>query len=283
MTEIQNKLLDMLVWFDGYCRENDLRYYALGGTLLGAVRHEGFIPWDDDVDVGMPRADYEKLAQLMGNDIHDGYVLETEYSQDEKYCYTFTKLYDTSTTLIENVSTGLKRGLFLDVFPLDGLGNGTRPDMKWFHRIKNRNAFYIARITSVRKGRSPLKNLAAVLAKAIPGKIVNNRNLRIRISRMCKKYDFDTSGWVGSMLEDLWDNGIVPRAYFGTPTDYSFEGHLILGAEHADDFLTALFGDWRQLPPEEKRITHHDFVLCEIHKSYLEQQTAASAESSHFA
>ena len=62
MTEVQSKLLDMLVWFDRFCRENGLRYYALGGTLLGAVRHEGFIPWDDDVDVGMPRTDYEKLA-----------------------------------------------------------------------------------------------------------------------------------------------------------------------------------------------------------------------------
>lgn len=269
MTEIQSRLLDMMVWFDRFCRENGLRYYALGGTLLGAVRHEGFIPWDDDADVGMPRTDYEELARLMGNGIHDGYVLETETSEDEKYCYTFAKLYDTSTTLIEHVSTGLKRGLFLDIFPLDGLGNGPQPDMKWFHKIKNRNAFYIARITSIRKGRSFLKNLAAVLVKAVPGSIVNNRDLRIRISRMCKKYDFDASRWAGSMLEDLWDNGIVPRAYFGNPTEYPFEGHMIFGAEHAEEFLTALFGDWRQLPPEEKRVTHHDFVLCDLHKSYL--------------
>ena len=66
MTEIQAKLLDMLVWFDRTCRANGLRYYALGGTMLGAVRHRGFIPWDDDIDVGMPRKDYERLARLMG-------------------------------------------------------------------------------------------------------------------------------------------------------------------------------------------------------------------------
>ena len=269
MTEIQSKLLDMLVWFDGYCRAHGLRYYALGGTLLGAVRHQGFIPWDDDVDVGMPRKDYEKLAELMGSGIHDGYVLETEYSEDPKYCYTFSKLYDTSTTLIENVSTGLKRGLFLDVFPLDGLGNGPEPDMKRFHKIKNLNGFYIARVTRIRKGRSFLKNAATVAVKAIPGFILDNRKLRIRISRMCKKYDFDASDWAGSMLEDLWDNGIVPRSFFGTPADYPFEGHTILGAERADEFLTALFGDWRQLPPEEKRVTHHDFIECDVNKSYL--------------
>ena len=269
MTEIQGRLLEILTWFDAFCRENGLRYYALGGTLLGAVRHKGFIPWDDDVDVGMPRKDYERLARLMGNDIHDGYILETEYSADPKYCYPFAKLYDTGTTLIEHVSTGLKRGLFLDVFPLDGLGNGERPDMRHFRKIRNRNAFYLARVTSVRKGRSALKNLAVVLAKAIPDRIADNTVLRQKLSRICTEYDFDDSEWAGSLLEDLWENGIVRRKIFGIPKEYCFEGRPILGPEYADEFLTALFGDWRQLPPEEERIEHHDFVLCDIHRSYL--------------
>ena len=172
MTEIQTKLLDMLIWFDGFCRTNNLRYYALGGTLLGACRHQGFIPWDDDVDVGMPRKDYEKLAELMGLKIHDGYVLETEYSADPKYCYFFSKLYDTSTTLLEDVATGLKRGLFLDIFPLDGIGNGDRPDLQYYGKIKRKAWFYLARVTVVREGRSALKNLAAVLAKIILNRIV---------------------------------------------------------------------------------------------------------------
>ena len=270
MTEIQTKLLDMLVWFDGYCRVNGLRYYALGGTLLGALRHKGFIPWDDDVDVGMPRKDYERLAALMGGEIHSGYVLETEYSEDSKYCYPFSKLYDTSTTLTENVSTGLKRGLFLDVFPLDGLGNGEKPDWKWRRRIRRRYEFYLARITAVRKGRSPVKNLAVILAKAIPDSIADNTALRKKISSMGARYDFDESRWAGTMTEDLSDNGIVPRSWFGTPAEYPFEGHMILGAEHAEEFLTALFGDWRQLPPEDRRVSNHDFISFDLHRSYLD-------------
>ena len=86
---------------------------------------------------------------------------------------------------------------------------------------------------------------------------------------MCTKYDFDRSKWVGSLLEDLSDRSVVLRELFGTPTDYPFEGHQILGAEHADEFLTALFGDWHQLPPEEKRVTNHDFLICDLQQSYL--------------
>ena len=270
LTEFQTKLLNMLVWFDGFCRANGLRYYALGGTLLGACRHQGFIPWDDDVDVGMPRKDYERLAELMGDAVHEGYVLETEYSADPKFCYFFSKLYDTSTTLAENVATGLKRGLFLDVFPLDGIGNGDHPDLKTFNRIKHKAQFYLARVTSIREGRSFMKNLATVVAKFLPDRMVDNTALRKEISGMCKKYDFDSSRWAGSLLEDLSKHSIVPQYYFGTPTDYSFEGHQILGAEHADEFLTALFGDWHQLPPPEKRVTNHDFISCDLHRSYLE-------------
>ncbi len=269
MTEVQSKLLDMLVWFDRFCRENGLRYYALGGTLLGAVRHEGFIPWDDDVDVGMPRTDYEKLAGLLGGEIHDGYVLETVQSEDPKFCYPFTKLYDTPTTLAEHVSTGLKRGLFLDIFPLDGIGNGEEPDFGWFRKIKHRNQFYIARITAVRKGRSALKNMAVVLSKAIPGKVLDNRALRIRIDGMCRKYDFESCRWAGSLLGNWWEKELMAREIFGEPKEYRFEGHTILGIEHAEDYLTAIYGDWRQLPPEEKRFTHHDFIECDLHRSYL--------------
>ncbi len=269
MTEVQGKLLDMLVWFDRYCTENHLRYYAVGGTMLGAARHEGFIPWDDDADVGMPRKDYERLARLMGSENHDGYILETEYSEDPGFCYPFAKLYDTSTTLIEHVSTGLKRGLFLDIFPLDGLGNAERPDLRWFRKIKHRNQFFLARVCAVRKGRSFLKNLAVVLAKVLPDRLAENRALRIRISEMCRKYDFDRSEWAGSLLGNWWEKEIMPRKTFGEPKEYRFEGHRIFGVENAEEYLTAIYGDWRTLPPEDKRVTHHDFVLCDIHRSYL--------------
>ena len=90
---IQKKLIVMLAWFDTFCRENKLKYYAVGGTLLGAVRHHGFIPWDDDVDLAMPRKDYERLSRLMGTNEHNHYILETAYSDDRSFCFPYMKLY----------------------------------------------------------------------------------------------------------------------------------------------------------------------------------------------
>src|SRR5690554_3313505 len=96
LSEIQSKLLQMLKWFDGFCRENNLKYYAVGGTLLGAVRHQGFIPWDDDIDVAMPREDYRELEKLMSGKKIGFYVLETQNSLERDFCYPYTKLYDTT-------------------------------------------------------------------------------------------------------------------------------------------------------------------------------------------
>ena len=122
MTELQNRLLIMLKWFHEFCVEHNLRYFALGGTLLGAIRHKGFIPWDDDIDVGMPRADYNKLMEL-SDQIQSPYVLETPQSPAKDFIYAYCKLFNTDTTLIEKRKKNMKRVIYIDIFPLDGLGN----------------------------------------------------------------------------------------------------------------------------------------------------------------
>ena len=123
MNEMQSKLLDMMKWFHGYCEENGLRYYALGGTALGAVRHGGFIPWDDDLDVGMPRADYDRMISLCKNGTgNTRYRIEAP-GQNRDFIYPFCKAYDTETTLVENARIKAKRGVYIDIFPLDGIGN----------------------------------------------------------------------------------------------------------------------------------------------------------------
>ena len=98
---IQLKLLEMFKWYHEFCVDNNLKYYALGGTMLGAIRHKGFIPWDDDIDVGMPRDDYNKFIELTCNKKFGKYIVESIYDNNPDYYYGYSKLYDTSTTLIE--------------------------------------------------------------------------------------------------------------------------------------------------------------------------------------
>lgn len=269
LTDIQRKLLEMLRWFDGFCRENHLRYYAVGGTLLGAVRHEGFIPWDDDIDLALPRADYERLAELMKDQRFGDYVLESPKYADDSFCYPFTKLYDTTTTLIENKRRPIVRGVFLDIFPLDGIDDDIETGKAFLKKVSARYHLYLSLTGGIRKGRSFYKNAAVVTARLIPRCIVDPTALRISLDEMCRQYDFDRSLFVGNLLGAWGERELVTREIIGEPVEYPFEDMTVMGVEKYDEYLTSIYGDWRQLPPEDKRESHHDFVFLDLERSYL--------------
>ena len=120
--EMQTKLINMLKWYHEFCVTHKLRYYIVGGTMLGAVRHEGFIPWDDDIDVGMPREDYNRFLEICKGIQAHQYIVEAPTEENPEFKYLYAKIYDTTTTLVENVRNPINRGVFIDVFPLDGIG-----------------------------------------------------------------------------------------------------------------------------------------------------------------
>lgn len=266
--ELKTRLVEMVSWFHDFCQCNNLRYYALGGTMLGAVRHSGFIPWDDDIDIGMPRADYERLEELLAGKKNGKYVLETPNTEAEDFYYPFTKLYDTTTTLIENTRCRIKRGIYLDIFPLDGIGNTEQESRNNYELVNRKRNFLLTRTGGIRKGRSLYKNLAVIAARFIPG--INNKKLLADVVKECRKYDYDSCEWCGNLVGAWGFKEIMPRSIMGKPTPYKFESITVFGAEDADGYLTSLYGDWRKLPPEDKRVTHHDYVMCDLHKSYLE-------------
>lgn len=268
MNKLQEKLLSMLTWFDSFCRENKLRYFILGGTMLGAARHKGFIPWDDDIDVGMPREDYERFCKQVGNQLIEHFFVETVQSTDPAYSYTYTKIFDTNTTLIENIKEKLIRGVFLDVFPLDGIGDSEKEARRLYFKLSAKLNFYSTRVCAIRKGRSWWKNLAVYIMSGLP--IINNRALRINIDRTCKKRDYDASKWVGNLMGAWGFKELMPKSIMGKPREYCFEGLKVFGAEDFDGYLTHLYGDWRKLPPKDKQISHHDYLYMNLQKSYLE-------------
>ena len=268
-TEMQSRLLEMMKFFHDYCEANNLRYYTVGGTTLGAIRHGGFIPWDDDIDVGMPRKDYEKLIQIFGSVPREGYVIESIYSNNEDFYYAYSKLYDTTTTLIENTKTQVKRGMYIDIFPLDGAGGNEDEALKHYEPIDKKKKLLGLRTIKINTRRTWYKNILLYIVQAMPDAIISEKRLCNQIDSLCKRLDFDNSVFVGNLTGAWGKKEIMPRELFGKPTLHAFESIQVYVQEDTNGYLTHLYGDWRKLPPEEKRVSHHGYYL-DLHRSYLE-------------
>lgn len=270
MNDLQIKMLEMMSWYHELCEKNNLRYYVVGGTALGAIRHKGFIPWDDDIDVGMPRADYEKFQELVRTaDIGTRYKVEFP-SEKKDFVYPYGKVYDTSTTLIEHTRYKTKRGIFIDVFPLDGLGNDKDEAISNFEAIDRKYNLLATEVCALRKERGWYKNLAIIIARCIPPFILSARKLIRQIEELSKKNSFDESVYAANAVGNWHKKEIMRREWFGKPTLYDFETIKVYGPENYHEYLTQLYGDYMKLPPKEKQVSHHDYMYFNTEKSYLE-------------
>lgn len=268
MTPLQNKLLDMLEWYCEFCKKHKLNYYVTGGTLLGAARHKGFIPWDDDIDVCMPRPDYDMFIMLTKN-IGGKYYVDSPYDNSQDYLCTYTKIYDTTTTLIETGRYPIVRGVFIDVFPVDGAGNTIDSAISYYKKkIDPIKMFHMARITTVREGRSIGKNVFITATHLVPDWILDNRTLAKKVDEKCKARSYNNFEIVGNLMSTYREKSIFPKSIIGEYSEMEFEGIVVKGVQDYDAFLSLFYGDWRKLPPKEKQVTTHDFIKLDLTTPY---------------
>lgn len=249
--ELHAHVLEMGKEFDRICRKHGIPYYMLGGTMLGAVRHKGIIPWDDDMDFGIPRQYYAEFEKYAKEELPSKFRFIT-YRNSEYACLGIGKMYDSTTLFPEIYSVNAKEelGVNIDIFPLD-YTNGN----KGFFSINRymRSLFKIQKLLFVEaQNRTPAKRLLAKVAQCI-FKIKRERIPAYIDSFMLKhqgkSHVFNITGaW--AMKE------LVPANIFGTPTEYEFEDTKFYGVENPDAYLKLLYGDYMQLPPEEKRHIH---------------------------
>lgn len=270
MNEMQLMMSEMVKWFHSFCQRNDIRYYMVGGTMLGAVRHNGFIPWDDDIDVGIPRKDYERLLKNKNQWLYSEkkYYIESYLDNNKDFEFRYAKVYDTQTTLIENCRSRTKRGIFIDVFPLDGIGDNKEEALNNYSSIQKYVQFLLTRTCKVKKSRTLTKNLVIIASRLIPNFIIDNKKIISKINTLCSVRDFDTSMFVGNLVGMWGAKEIMPREFFGKPTLYKFEDTELYGPEKYDDYLKNLYNNWRQLPPLEKQKSDHNFLFLDLHKPY---------------
>ena len=270
MTELQQRLVEMLAAFHGICEQEGLRYYLLGGTALGAARHGGFIPWDDDIDVGMPRPDYEKLRMISQTADFGKYCFEFP-GEAKDFVYPYGKMYDTTTTLVENTRYKTKRGIYIDVFPLDGAGETREASLAHFRKIEKKVNLLSTKVCAWRKGRKLYKNLALTAMHCVPEFIISSKKLKQTINDMAASVDYDSSRYVMNVAGNWHEREIIEKEWLGTPTLCEFDGIAVYTVENVDAYLTALYGDWRTPPPPEKQITHHDYLHLDLHTSYQQK------------
>lgn len=269
MTDLQKRELELLSRFDELCTAEGITYYAAEGTMLGAARHGGFIPWDDDIDVALPRPDYERLKSLFGNQRNGDTYFETPESDDEKFATPYSKFYDVRSTLKERYKKPLTRGVFLDVFPVDTLGDDLDSALRRLSVIRRKKNFLLTRVTAIRRERSFYKNAAIAVSGLIPSVFADTRKLRMKIDKMCGELPYDESKFGGLALSDWGAREIMPLSFFGKPKRYKFEDTEINGVADEDAYLSHVYGDWRTPPPPEKRVTKHDFMALDLDVSYL--------------
>lgn len=252
--------LDVLIKFDKICRENELKYSLAYGTLIGAVRHNGFIPWDDDIDVVMPIDDYKKFIALNFED--ENYkVLSSKNSNN--YFYPFAKMCYKKIGLFESYRPETNLGPYVDIFPLDMVPDDIIKQKKLLNKNKNRmnNIFHIM-CTSKSKYKDPkARRLKKTICFLLNILISNKKRKKIilKFERKCEKYNGNLLGNI--RFSTMGINALLAKDCFDDLIELEFENHKFLSIKNYDTWLRSIYGDYTKLPPIEEQIPHHNFIL----------------------
>lgn len=250
LRKMQLLQLDMLVELDRVCRKHDIPYCIGWGTLLGAVRHAGYIPWDDDADVAMLREDYEKF-KAVACDLNPEICWFQDHTTDAEYRWEYGKLRRTGTTYIRAGQEHLKckTGVFIDIFPLDDVPTSPIPE-----KIHAAECFVMRKILWAEAGKysaTGFEKIIYQMLSKIPPSFAHNR-----MASLAAKSRNNTPNGVRILGLPLFTGYKMPKSWFLNRAEYSFEGKKLFGIKDADEFLRFRYGDYMSLPPENEREQH---------------------------
>lgn len=246
--------LKMLVSIDGLCRKNGIKYSMAAGTLLGAARHKGFIPWDDDIDIMLMRDEYEKLKKCI--EIYDNDLYWVDYYTYEGYPYPFSKIMKKNTILKEesNKYTTAPNGVFIDVFPVDySIENEEKRKRqysnvtRWKQRLVTRENYYF--------GQTGIREWYRMIRKGVMNLIPKGYFID-KMDAECRKYS-DTDILISLTGTVGYQKASYPKEWFERYINLEFEGVELMAIEKYKDLLKKQYGNYMELPPENERVPHH--------------------------
>ena len=262
MNDLQQKQLDILKAFIKVCDKYNLEYFLVYGTALGAIRHKGFIPWDDDIDVAMPRKDFDKYIELQKEYEGTPYFIQT-FKSDPCYIYNYAKLRDSSTTFLENAFKNhrINQGVFIDVFPVDGMSRevGDR------EKIGKRNKFiwrqvYFSYLPALRRKVHKRTFFKDILLNIVTGlfyvfDIAHYRNKRVE--RYVRKIPLEEAKMAGILFGFSSKINCMDADIFRETIKVPFEDITVKVPKQYDKYLTNLYKDYMKFPPKEQQVGHH--------------------------
>ncbi len=271
LRSLQLVILEIARIFASICERHHLRYFMVGGTMLGAIRHKGFIPWDDDMDVAMPRPDYEKFLTIVRGELPEGYSF-LNYKQDEDYLRYFSRIVDERVRVTNaSNSEAIVENAWLDIFPLDGMPRGALGRNLHFWRATAWRFFYHAscfkQLVNLNRPGRPLyqRLLIRFIQVTHFGEGLDSRKLLRRIEGLLLRYPYDGSTHVFSLFGSYMTREIVDVRLFGTGRKYPFETLTLRGPSDADAFLKHFYGDYMK-PPADADKDKHNIVRIEYEK-----------------
>lgn len=260
MKKIESKKIkeievNILKEYDRFCKSNNLKYYLSGGTLLGGIRHKGFIPWDDDIDVCMPRKDYEFLVKNFKNNNNN---LIIKSSLLNNLDIPFAKIVDINTEIDSKFDESeINKHLWIDIFPVDGLPDDIDKVKEIYSKCNFYRTLLLLQDAKLGEGTTFFRKYAKYILKPL-AKFYGKKRCAEKLEKIAKSNPYETSKYVGAVTWGLYGAGErMLKSEFEKVVEVEFEGHKFPAFFCWDSYLRGLYGNYMELPPVEKRKTHN--------------------------
>ena len=261
--EVRSALLLILKYFTDFCDRNNLYYFLAGGTLLGAIRHKGFIPWDDDIDVFMPRPDYDRMHELMSGYDSDESNYRLIGLQAGAGTWPFAKIIDLNTFVDAEYVANDQQHLWIDIFPVDGLPDDAGSSDRHIQKAGTLKRLYGIATARLGHGKTLSRSLLKIPLN-ICLRLFGVERLACRMVQHAQEYSYSASHYVGNVIWCVGNGERVRKEVFSSRVPVTFANRTFFGPAGWDEYLHSVYGDYMQLPPVEKQKSNHDIKAYRI-------------------